>query len=118
ASVRRARPATPLAARQPLEGQPVATEALGQVTRDAPDGRHAHAGELVDAPVRKLLLEQFDDLPAVGQRLELGWRTQVLEKLATFLDVPQAHDGPEQGILALPAAVLGTVSIRFHGCQR
>jgi len=57
-------------AEHPLGRKTVAARAQAQATGDAPDGRDADAGPLVDLAVRHLVDQQRDDAPAVGDRLE------------------------------------------------
>jgi len=46
----------------------------------------------VDLAVGDLPLQQSDDGPAVGQRLQLGGGAQVAEEIAAFLDAAQRED--------------------------
>jgi len=72
-----------------------------EVPRDAPDRRDAHTGVPVDFAIRETALQQFDDRPAIGHRLQLGGRAQIAKKAAAFLDALQIHDGIAQGPLML-----------------
>ena len=56
----------------PVEGYPVAAETIGQEACYAADRRDADAGPVVNAAVGETLLQEFDDPPAVHERLELG----------------------------------------------
>lgn len=93
----------------------VAAESVTQEPRHAADRRDADAGHIVDLSIGEILLKEAGDLPAIGERLELGWRAQVFEKITTFGQVLQADDGPEQGVLVAFALARCVLSIGFHG---
>ena len=98
-----------------LGGQCVAAVAGDDESRHAADGREADAGEPVDLPVGQSAAQQFDDGPAVGQRLQFRGRAQIAEERAAFVGCVQREDrlvqrpyvlgflAPAQGAMQLPA---------------
>ena len=64
----------------PVDGGAIAAEAFIEKPRDATDRRDADAREVVNTPIRQVFLQQFDDVPAIDQRLQFRRSTQILEK--------------------------------------
>src|SRR5210317_2406053 len=79
-----------------VERGPVAAETIAQEARHPPDSRNADAGEIVDSPVGKTLLQQFDNVPAIHQGLEFCRGTQIAQEVAAFLGGLQADDCAKQ----------------------
>jgi hypothetical protein len=71
----------------------------------------------VNTAIREILLQQTNDLPAIDQCLQLGWRAQVFEKIATFSCALQADHRFEKGIFVAFALSGCVVSIGFHGIK-
>jgi hypothetical protein len=69
-----------------LERGFVATEAVGQETCDPPHGRHTNAGNVMDLAIGEALLEKFDHVPAINERLEFRRSAQIPQEIAAFVD--------------------------------
>ena len=64
----------------------VTAKTVGQAAGDAPDRGNTDTGEVVDLPVGEVLLQVFDNLPSIDERLKFGWRAQILEEIAAFIE--------------------------------
>ena len=69
----------------------------------------------MDLPVGHAVLQQADDCPAIGQRLQFGRRAQVAEERPAFLDAAQRQDRAEQGALRQRFLARGQGTMLFHG---
>ena len=69
-----------------VDGSLVATESVCEKTGNAPYGGHADASEVVNLSVGQPLLQIFDDLPAIYERLQFCRRTEILEEVPAFID--------------------------------
>ena len=98
----------------PFDGGLVAPESIRQEAGDATYGRDADPREIVNLAVGQALLQVFDDLPAVYERLEFRGRAQILEEIAALVARLQADDGLEKGILGTHSAPVAVVSVRLH----
>ena len=98
-----------------LDGGRVTAMTIGEEPRDASDRGDTDPGHVVDAAIGKVFLQQADDPPAIDQRLQLGRRAQVLEKIAAFAQILQADDRSEEGVLIAFLLPGRFVSVGFHG---
>lgn len=76
-----------------IDCRAIAAESVGQIPGDTAYRGHADTGDIVNLAVRKTLLEQFDHLPAIDERLEFSWGAQVTKVGTALRDRPQAGYG-------------------------
>lgn len=100
-----------------IEGGRVAAESVSQESRYPTDRGDTDASHIVDTAIGKVLLQQAHDLPAIDQCLQFSWRTQVFEKVTTFVRVLQAGHRSEKGIFVAFALTARVVSIGFHSLE-
>ena len=93
----------------------VTTKTVGDESCDAPDRGHTDTGEVVDLPVGEILLQVFNDLPSIDQRLKFGRRAQVLEEILTLLRGLEAVDGLKKGTFGIGLLAPCFIAVRFHG---
>ena len=96
-----------------IDGCGIAAETISQKTGNPANRGDADAGEIVNSPVGQAFLQELDCLPAIYQRLQFGWRTQVAEKISAFRRVFHADNCCEQGVLGPGSTDLGVVWIWF-----
>ena len=92
----------------------VAAEAVVQKSGNASDSGNTDSGQVMNLPVRQILLQKFDDLPAIYERLELRRRTQIPEKNAALVDGAERNDCFEQFVLAALSLAVGILSVGLH----
>ena len=73
-----------------FDGGCVAAKSVSQESRNPADRGDTDAGHIVYATIGKISLQKTNDLPAIDQCLQFGWRAQVFEKVTTFTRVLQA----------------------------
>ena len=95
-------------------GSLVTTKTVGEAAGDAPNRGHADTGEVVDLPVGELLLQVFNDLPAIDQSLKFGRRAQILEEIAAFLKALEAVDGLEKSAFGVGLLTSGFITVGLH----
>jgi hypothetical protein len=94
----------------------VTAKAIGEESGNAPDGSNTDARQVVNLAVGKSLLEICNDLPTVNERLEFGWRAEVLEKTAALPGRFEADYGLEKVIFGTRLLPFGFVAIGFNYC--
>ena len=92
----------------------VSAETVGEKTGDAPDGRNADTREAVYFPVGQALLQEFDDLPTIHERLQLCRSAQILEEIAAFVDGLEAAESSAQSVLGTCLLTFCFVSVGLH----
>ena len=97
-----------------FNGSRVATEAIAQESRDPTDRGYTDARHVVDSAIGEILLQKSDDLPAVNQRLQFRWCTQILEKITTIAHTLEAIHRFEKGVFIAFLLPGGFVAIGFH----
>jgi len=65
---------------EPLGSDFIAAVPIPEKSRYAPDRRDTHTGEAMNLTIGDVALEVIHDGPAIGHRLELGWRAEVAEE--------------------------------------
>jgi hypothetical protein len=96
-----------------LQGNQVAAIAVSEKTRDTPDGSNAYSGQFVNLAVRFAFAQQFDDPPAVRERLQFGRRAQIAKKTPALIDGAKCQHRPVQRFFTLARLCLGCRSV-FH----
>jgi len=99
-----------------LDSCTIATESIGQATRDAPDSRNTDTGEVVNPAIGQALFKVFHNLPAIHERLEFGGRAQIPEEIATFIHASEADNGLEERVFGARLLSLAVVSVGLHSC--
>ena len=97
-----------------FNGGRVATEAVAQESRDPTDRRYTDARHVVDTAIGEVLLQKSNDLPAVNQRLQFRWCTQILEKFTTIAHTLKAIHRIEKVVFIAFLLAGGFVAIGFH----
>jgi hypothetical protein len=94
----------------------VTTEAIGQEARDPPHGRDTDTGNVMDLAIGKTLLEEFDYVPTIDERLELRRGAQIAQEIAAFVNGIQTDNRLAQRFLGPGLLPFGLVSVGFHCC--
>ena len=70
-----------------FQGGRIAAETVGKKAGDPANRGYAYAGQIVNAAVREVLLQELNDLPTVDERLQFRRGTKVLEEIPNLVDV-------------------------------
>ena len=92
----------------------VAAESVCEKARNAPYGSDTDPGQVMNLTVGQPLLQVFNNLPAVYERLEFRGCTQVFEETPTFVDSLETAESCAQGIFGTRLLSLCFVSIGLH----
>ncbi|HEX4377410.1 MAG TPA: hypothetical protein VHZ99_09705 [Steroidobacteraceae bacterium] len=76
-----------------LDGQGIATIALGEISGHATYGGNADAGLLMNLAVGQAAPKTLDHRPPIGHRLQLGGRAQIAQKRATLVHAAKRKHG-------------------------
>ena len=98
-----------------LECGCVTAKAVAHKARNPANRGDADPGHVVNPAIGEILLQKTDDSPAIDQGLQLGRRTQVLEKITTFTEILQADDRPEERVFIIFLLPGRFISVGFHG---
>lgn len=82
-----------------IDYRSVAAKSIGEEAGNAADGGNADTREIVNLAIGKVLLQVFNHLPAVHERLKLRWCTQVFEEIPALCSRSKANDGLEKRVL-------------------
>ena len=93
----------------------VAAKAVVEKTGNPANRRDADACEIMNLPVRHVLLKQGHNLPAIHQRLQLSGCAQIFQKVSALVTRLQRRNRGEQGIFVLSTLTSGIVSVWLHG---
>lgn len=92
----------------------VAAETVREETGNAPDGRYADPGEVVNFSVGQALLQVFDDLPAIHEGLEFRGSAQILQESSTLVDGLEAADSSAERVFGACLLAFCFVTIGLH----
>jgi hypothetical protein len=107
-----------LSARPRLEsphGERIAAVAMGEETRNTPDGRHADASQPMDLTIGKAALQTVNSRPAIGHRLNFRRRAQVAKECSALIRRSQHRNSRKQRSFSERFLAWTHGSMDFHG---